>query len=354
MEGVFRDKTLLIRADGNERIGSGHLMRCFAIAQGYMRQGGRVVLLTAPGLAVIEERMSQAGITVIHLNAKAGSDSDLHETLAQSERFGAGWVILDGYHFPTLFHFGLKNGGKKVLLVDDHGTLDRYSADLILNQNIYANANMYVSKLSAGSLLMGCEFSCLRDEFQKWVGWKRPKIGTAMRIMITLGGADPDNVTLRVLQALKRLNLPELQVTAIAGAGNPHLESLKKTAENSPFAIEVLTNVQEMPVLISVSDIAISAGGSTCWELAFLGLPSLVIVMAENQTQVASKLAELGIAKNLGWHESVSEIDIVNDTLALIENAAERQKMSDLGQRLVDGKGTSRVIERMRAGEYPA
>jgi UDP-2,4-diacetamido-2,4,6-trideoxy-beta-L-altropyranose hydrolase len=342
------NKTLLIRADGSEQIGLGHLMRCLAIAQGYIQEGGQVALLTKLNLISVKESLIQSGVDVIHLGVQAGGESDISETLDQADRLGAEWILLDGYHFQAAFHHALKRGGKRVLLMDDHGTLDSYSADLILNQNINADANMYLPKLSAGRLLLGCQYSCLRSEFTRWVGWKRSPIGTVKKVMITLGGGDADNVTLKVLRALSCLCLYDFHVTAIAGAVNPHWDSLKEFSEKSPYEIDVLRNVQDMPTLIANSDLAISAGGSTCWELAFLGLPSLIIVMADNQTEVALKLEERCIAKNLGWHGSLLEHSIAENVFALIEDVSERKRMSDLGQNLVDGKGVFRVIERMR------
>jgi len=349
MQATFSGKTLLIRADGNDHIGYGHLMRCFAIAQKYIQQGGRVVLLAAPEYTVIENRIIQAGITVVHLEAKPGSETDILETLGNSEKFNADWIILDGYHFHASFHHRLKNADKKVLLIDDHGALDYYSADLILNQNIYASANMYNSKLSKDSLLMaGCKFCCLRNEFQEWIDWKRPKINNARKIIISLGGSVHESAILKVVRALKLLNRHEFNVTVVTGVSDSYLSSLNKLAKNCLFDIEILTNAQDMADLISASDVAISAGGSTCLELAFMGLPSLIIVMADNQKQLASSLTDFGIAKNLGWHKSLSEIDIKNHILDLIDNLDELQKMSSLGQRFVDGKGVLRVIHQMR------
>jgi len=350
MNNALKDKTLLIRADGNEIIGAGHLMRCFSIAQGFMREGGKVVLLTVPGLPAIEERMINSGISIRHLCISEESESDINETLHLSEQIGPDWIILDGYHFNGSFHSELKKAGNKVLLMDDHGSLDYYAADLILNQNIYANPDMYDAKYINSNLLMGCKYSCLREEFVKWIGWKRPKSVDVKKIIITLGGADPDNMTLKIIQALKSLDDSGLHVTVIVGAGNQYIDILKESAIEVPFNVEIAINVQDMPELITSSDLAISAGGSTCWELAFLGLPSLIIVMADNQIQVAKRLEELGVAKNLGWHEDVSELDIVNATLSLIKNTDERHKMSELGQEFVDGKGTSRVIEQMCMG----
>ena len=104
----------------------------------------------------------------------------------------------------------------------------------------------------------------------------------ARKILVTLGGGDPDNITLKVLKALNRLELHDLEVKIIVGPANPHLESLKQELSFANFTSQILTDVKRMPSMMAWADLAISAGGSTCWELCFFGVPTIIIIAAEN------------------------------------------------------------------------
>ena len=304
---------LFIRSDANIQIGTGHLMRCLALAQAWKNQGGKVTIITACENGSLRTRITDEGFQVVTIENPYPDHSDLETTLLtiNNSSLNKPWIVLDGYHFDNDYQQSIKNNLNPLLVIDDIAHLDHYVADIILNQNIYAEELNYSCEPKT-ELLLGTEYVLLRDEFLEYKNWKRKIHKVAKKILVTMGGGDSDNVTLKVLEALDRVDIDGLEIKVVAGASNPHLDILKKVAGDGKHNIELLQNVSNMSDLMSWADLAVSAGGSTCWELVFMGLPTLSIVTAENQRRVAGGLNDYGVAINLGWYTDVSTRQIAN------------------------------------------
>jgi UDP-2,4-diacetamido-2,4,6-trideoxy-beta-L-altropyranose hydrolase len=199
-------------------------------------------------------------------------------------------------------------------------------------------------------MLLGTRYALLRPEFATFPGRPRHTRAVARRVLVTLGGSDPENVTPMVLRALEMVGVPELHARVVAGPANPHLEGLCEAGWRSRGRMEILTAAEDMPALMDWAEIAISAGGSTCWELAFMGVPSIILVLADNQLGVAQALGEAGIPVQMGRAETISPQALAEKLAALLPAAAEREQMALRGRALVDGRGTRRVIRAMREG----
>jgi spore coat polysaccharide biosynthesis predicted glycosyltransferase SpsG len=167
-------------------------------------------------------------------------------------------------------------------------------------------------------------------------------------VVVSLGSGDSNNVTLRVVQALQQGEISRSQVRVIVGPTNPHLETLQQAVSRTPN-VQVLIDVADMPAQLAWADMAVSGGGSTCWELAFMGLPSILIVMAENQLRIAQALDEAKAAVNLGWHHQISLLSLLEEISNLQRAWETRREISDNARSLVDGKGASRVVEALRS-----
>ncbi len=335
---------LLVRVDASIKIGTGHLMRCMALAQAWQNIGGRAIFAIATQATPVEDRLVSEGMDVVHLSVEPGNAEDAIKTANLARQLGATWVVVDGYHFGAEYQRIIKNCGLRLLFIDDYGHAQLYWADLVLNQNIYAHEGLYPNRSPETKLLLGTRYALLRREFCKWQGWTRKILPVARKVLVTLGGSDPDNVTLTVIQGLQRVDVPELEAVVVVGGSNPHYEKLQAAVDASPFPISLERNVTNMPELMAWADVAISAGGSTTWELAFMGLPSLVLVLADNQRAIAEKLGEMGVAVNLGWHEDVYAAEIAQAMKQLLVSSGIRAEMSRHGQELIDGEGTARVL----------
>ena len=341
---------LLIRADGNSRIGTGHIMRCLSLAQGWRRCGGDVLFASAEITPSLETRLAGDAFPVHRLTANPGTADDAGQTIrlathpdwtkvdAESgESNGLSQpssIVVDGYHFDAAYQQAIKAGGLRLLIIDDFGQSKRFYADFVLNQNLSAEEELYKSRESYTRLLLGTRYALLREDFRPYYEWQREIAPIARKVLVTLGGADPDNATDKVIDALLGF---DIAVKIVIGGSNPHLPKLRSKLSTADPQFDLLIDVSNMADLMAWADVAIAAGGTTAWELAFMGLPSLLLVLAENQRAVAETLGASGIAQATS-HETLRA-----DLATLLNNSERRCVMSTRARQLVDGRGASRV-----------
>ncbi len=335
---------LFIRVDASTQIGTGHVMRCLALAQAWQDAGGQVIFVMATEAPDLKTRLKAEGMEVIHLAIQIGSAKDAEETAKLAHQFNANWVVVDGYHFDAKYQEIIKESELKLLFIDDYGHAKEYHADIVLNQNIHACEGLYRNRQPHTKLLLGTNYSLLRREFWQWRGWQRSLPLIAKKLLVTLGGADPDNVTLKVIQGLQQVEVEGLEAVVVVGASNPHYEQLRSASQESRFPIQLKRNVTNMPELMAWADVAITGAGSTSWELAFMGLPSICLILADNQRFIAEKLGAMGVVINLGAHENVSSVEIASEVAQLVIATGRREKMTRCSQELVGGQGSSRVL----------
>ena len=344
---------LVIRADASPQMGTGHVMRCLALAQAWQDEGGEVLFVSAESSPAVERRLEAEGIQLTLLpEVLPGSLEDAQRTVIPAQKYGACWIVIDGYHFGAAYQKYLKEAGFSLLFWDDNGRAEHFYADFIINQNIHAKASLYQSREPYTQLLLGTSYAVLRREFWPWRDWKRAIPEKAKNILVTMGGSDPDNVTLKVVQALQQIEDSDLQVVVIVGGSNPHYPSLKAAVEACGESIKLRRNVTDISDLMAWADLAISAAGSTCWELAFMGVPSLLLVLAENQERAADYLYKENIAVSLGSMKWVDSPTIVSNVISLVTNPRLREEMSSRGASLVDGFGVKRVITSLGEPRY--
>lgn len=342
---------LLIRADANLNKGTGHVMRCLALAQTWCDWAGRVTfVMSAPPPALVK-RIQDGRISIVELEKEPGSRDDADFVSDLGARRGAKAIVVDGYHFSYDYQKTIKESGSVLLVIDDYGHAGQYVADLVLNQNISATADFYADRDRHTNLLLETRYALLRREFRSWHGWTRLVPERASRILVTLGGSDPENLTVKVLEALEAVQVDGLEIKVAVGSANPHYHELQAAAARSSFPVDLEGNGLDMPQLMAWADVAVAAGGSTLWELAFMGLPSVVIISADNQRANVQRLQELGAAINLGWHGSLTQGEMAGVISDLVEDAGQRDKLSQAGRKLVDGMGADRaslaLIERI-------
>jgi UDP-2,4-diacetamido-2,4,6-trideoxy-beta-L-altropyranose hydrolase len=338
--------TLLIRADANVAVGTGHVMRCLALAQAWQDAGGGAVFAMAQAAPAVEDRLQRDSMGVAWLTAEPGSADDARETIELARGRQASWVVVDGYRFGEDYQAALKGAGVKVLFIDDNGHAGHYSADLVLNQNAHAREAFYPSREAATRLLLGPRFAMLRREFKSWRGWNREIPAVARRVLVTMGGSDPDNVTERVVQTI--LGEPSLSATVVVGGSNPHLPKLRALVAGAQRDMQLVENVSNMPELMANSHVAISGAGTTSLEMCFLGLPALLIVLADNQRPAAEELNRRGVAIDLGEGAEIQPPTLSPYLTRLVNSQDTRKSMSERGRELVDGRGAERVVRALR------
>jgi len=342
-------KTLLIRADAGIHIGTGHIMRCLALAQAWQDNGGNVIFVMATKSQSLEARIREEGMEISYLTtSKPGSTEDAHELIELAQSKGADWIVVDGYHFNADYQRKIKDAGLRLLFIDDYGHAEYYWADIVLNQNLHAHEGLYANRAPYTKLLLGTRYVLLRREFLKWRNWKREIPKVARKVLVTMGGVDPENVTLKVIQVLKEVRVDGLEATIVVGSSNPHYDELKRAVQNSKVSMRLEKAVKNMPELMAWADVAISAGGTTCWELAFMGVPTLVMILAKNQQPIAEELNRIKAAINLGWHTDISSNKIVQILVNLLVGEKKRAEISERARKLVDGYGVFNIIQILR------
>jgi UDP-2,4-diacetamido-2,4,6-trideoxy-beta-L-altropyranose hydrolase len=340
--------TLLVRADASTRRGTGHIMRCLALAQRWRRTGPAVFAVAECPRALIE-RLHREGCEVRELPVVPGSIDDARAVVALAGQTDAAWIVVDGYHFDAPYQREVHTSGRQLLVLDDFGHAGEYSADFVLNQNLDADAALYCRRSPETRLLLGPRFALLRAEYASWRGHRREILSMGRKILVTLGGADADNVAGRVIDAIAQLE--EIETTVVLGGSNPHRAAIEAAVRERAPAMRVVVDTQEMPQWMAWADVAVAAGGSTSWELAFMGLPSLVFVLADNQVPVAEALQRHGVSVSLGRATAPTSARVASALRDLLHDPAARARMSQAGRALVDGNGAARVVAHLKAAD---
>jgi UDP-2,4-diacetamido-2,4,6-trideoxy-beta-L-altropyranose hydrolase len=217
---------LLIRADAGLQTGAGHVMRCLALAHACRAQGGEAVFLSHCESQALCQRIRELGFELVSLEAPHPAPTDLRTTLsllaqltADQWRSTPTFVVLDGYHFDSAYQQAIQDEGRRLLVIDDTGHLPHYAADVLLNHGLLAAQTPYLLNVTTIPLL-GSRYALLRPEFLAWRDWQREIPTVARRVLVTLGGSDPHNVTRKVMLALARLAEPDLEVRDVIGPAN--------------------------------------------------------------------------------------------------------------------------------------
>lgn len=255
------------------------------------------------------------------------------------------WLIVDHYALDSHWETMLRQAASRILVIDD--IADRqHDCDILLDQNLYAGMETrYTSKVPARcQLLLGPRYALLRDEFSKLHEQVKPRSGRVKRLLIFFGGIDADNYTRHAIEALRQLDIPDIHVDVVIGAQHPSREQIIMGCAESEFACYVQTD--KMAELMATADLSIGAGGIATWERCCLGLPTLVLVTADNQQRQVSDAAQEGLLY------SPKLVDKLNHTIqkhidALIENEQLRLLISRNCMEAVDGRGASRVMKKM-------
>ncbi len=344
-------KHLVIRADASAYIGTGHIMRCIALAQAWQDLGGAVTFLGHCESERLRRRIIEEGIDFVPAKKPYPNSADLDFTLNYLSNMNdcpsrQPWIVLDGYNFSTEYQKAIKDVNYRLLVIDDCNHLSHYYCNILVNQNIYAEKLSYSCSEECVKLL-GCKYALLRREF---MGAKTPKREISKitnRILVTLGGGDHENVSLKVLQSLNQLNNNDLEVKIVVGPSNPNIQSLRKERSRSVFQCELITSPKAMPKLMAWADVAVCGGGSTCYELSYMGLPYMIIILAKNQEAIAEGFRKAGAAINCGWHYGLSTEELSECVAGMISNYDIRKDYSKKAMQLVNGFGARIVVEHM-------
>jgi len=338
----------MIRADASATIGTGHVMRCLALAQRWQAAGGEAVFAMAETTDAMDRRLGNQGARVLRFAALRGSRDDAKTTIKLLGETKARWMVLDGYVFDDDYLAAIEETGVGSMVVDDTGGTGAFNCDLLLNQNLHAREDQYPHRGANTRMLLGPRFALLRDEFVAYRDWSRDIPERAKTILVTMGGSDPENYTPRVITELQKSGIGDVKIQVVLGGSGER--RFRELSEAGRLRVSVIRESTNMADLMASADLAISASGSTCWEMCLLGLPAILFPVAKNQEPIASALAVEGAAIDAGRVEE--NIRALAETVsALVGDADRRHAMSRAARSLVDGWGRERVLEAMGAGD---
>jgi len=315
-------------------------MRCLSLAEG-LREAGSEFLFVTKNYQEAVNKISEKRYLVEVIPTDDNLGEDLEKTVKIIKENKPDAVVIDSYDIGENYLRRIKNTGALLVNIDDSAQL-HFCSDVVVNQNINAKESHY-SIEEHTKLLLGPKYALLRKEFGEKHKQNRTISSYPEHILITLGGADPKKQTLKVLIALENVSR-DLIVTIVSGIHCLYKEELESLVKKSKHKITVKENAQNISDLMLKADLAISAGGTTTYELACLGLPNIVLVLADNQKRIAEEWSKQGISINLGECEKVKGQDISQAVESLLGDKGRRETMSKKGKEMVDGRGAERVI----------
>jgi len=358
------------RCDASIQIGSGHVMRCLSLADELARQGAECFFICREHKGNLIEILQQHGYQVYVLpleNDRAIEPEDrssLVPTLAHShwlassqhrdaelsrsivEALQPDWLIVDHYALDASWEKKLHPFCKKLMVIDDLADRE-HACEVLLDQNFGRNPQDYAALIPAEcQVLCGSMYALLRAEFAKWREYslERRQHNKLASVLINLGGVDKDNITSKVLKALQTKALPnECAITVVMGSTSPSIAAVKQQAAIMPWPTAVKVAVDNMAELMANSDLAIGAAGSTSWERCCLGLPTIMLVLADNQRVIADALAEVGAAQR--FYLAVLEAEPLALGLCIASVVAKMSEMSRVASSITDGLGVSRLAK---------
>lgn len=362
-----------IRADANEKIGTGHMMRCISIARALKQCGQQVCFITADdsGAPILENGGQE--YRILHSDYRNMED-ELPELQRLFSKDMPEFFLADSY-FVTRRYLREIRQNVPVGILDDMARTD-LKADLLINYNIFADASLYgvyaagavrggaagadavrADEAGAGDVcggyLLGTEYAPLRSEFEGIDYSVREKAET---VLITTGGSDQYNLAGRLLKkALADPRAAALRYLVVSGAYNMHLQELKEL-EDTHENVRICCNVSNMSQLMRESDIAVSAGGSTMYELSAVGVPVICFSFVENQERIVRGFAEKNLTCFSGDYLRQGEAmldEVVSNINRLAADFHLRRSLSAGLRQVVDGRGAMRIAEKLCEVRYP-
>ena len=289
------------------------------------------------------DRVQDAGYELVAIEPNA-PDLGVRVICVWASNNKRSWVVLDGYQFNGAYQLAVAQARARLMVIDDFLRLPRYHAELMLDQNLGSENRRYPVATSC-RVLLGPRYALLAPGFVQADTDERTYPDRTRKLLITLGASDPVNASSKILSALTSIDMSEVVVTVVIGGANQRRAEVRKLAEASGYRI--VEDATDMPSLMADADLAITAAGSTSWEVCRMGLPAITITLADNQRDIASALSDAGVSVDLGWHDDVTAGAVQAAVTRLIDDQEERERMGTTGQKLVDGQGASRVVDAM-------
>ncbi|MEC9488403.1 MAG: UDP-2,4-diacetamido-2,4,6-trideoxy-beta-L-altropyranose hydrolase [Halanaerobium sp.] len=348
-------KKIAIRVDGGTEIGMGHLMRCLALAS-RLKEEAQVTFLTRREDSAIR-MITRYGFPLHLLPTDLSYTAEIPLVRHFLTKGNYQIIITDSYNLAQDYLLQIREVVNKLVSIHDYVPF-AFPSDILINGNIYAPELAYESLTGQTKFLLGTDYTLLREEFQKLP--RRNISERVQKVLVTMGGSDLLNLTPKIIRILTELKKPgielkycdlaRLHIDVVIGPAFDNREDVIKEVERAPYEVSLHFNYNMMSSLFLECDLAVSAAGSTLYELAVTGTPGLSLLQAENQELAAKKMEEAGCNISLGYGDQVVPEEVQEGLVRLIEDWPLRIKMSKSGQALVDGRGVERCVQNILQG----
>lgn len=358
-------RLMVFRADASLQIGSGHVMRCLTLAEALRATGSECHFICRAHAGNLLDSIRQRGFIVHELPVSDTSGTaeeaahtswlgcdwttDAAQTAAILANLEPDWLVVDHYALDRQWEMAVRTEHCRLMVIDD--LADRpHAADLLLDQNLGRQPQDYDHLIPATcTVLTGPQNALLRPEFAalRKSSLIRRQIPALRHLLISLGGVDKDNATGDVLAALKQCKLPAgFRISVVMGAQAPWIQEIRDVAEQMPWRTEVQVDIADMAQRMTACDLAIGAAGSSAWERCCMGLPSLMVVLADNQWPGARALEAAQAAWLVGEQNDIAA-KLPHAMHALLQDSNLASLVWQASQ-ITDGQGVSRVIAMLR------
>ncbi len=336
------------RTDASTAIGIGHVTRCMSLADALKAGGDSIDFVSRDLPTFLADEMRSCGYGLLALPPGPASEAaDAAESQSLAGR--PDWWVVDHYALGRAWETAMRCTASRLLAIDDVGRA--HDSDLLLDQNLHGTPDdRYVEQVPRHcTRLLGPRYALLRSEFGQARTTVAPRDGQVERVLVFLGGMDADNVTERVLQAIKLADLRDIGVDVVVGAKHPALNRIRTLSDAMPNA-RCHVQTSQMAGLMARADLAVGAGGTATWERCALGLPTLALCIAENQRGLLDAGSRAGILYVPDEADQRNPAALAMHLRALVGNTALRRGLSRSAFECVDGRGARRVAAAMRAG----
>ena len=342
---------VVFRVDASGEVGFGHLSRCINLAEVLRSRGNKVSFVCrddeAKSFRALEDRLFA---TVLLPNLAGGEpvnqQEDAQQTIQALQGERPNWLIVDSYTLDKNWEQHLRPHVAKIAVIEDLSDRE-HDCDLLLDQNYSERSAESFEKFVPNTceLLLGPRFALIGEQFRKLRESKLKPTPELKRVFVFCGGSDPQNLTQQVIDEISCSELGNVAVDVVVGAQNKTFD--RGAALKSNVNIEIHDAGGEFARIMSTADLAIGAGGTTSWERMCLGIPSIVVSIAENQNSACEKLGREGLINYLGSQSSLTLGAIRNAVVEANSRIAALFDQIERGQMLVDGRGCERVAEVM-------
>lgn len=351
---------IAVRVDSSVQMGSGHIMRCLTLAEALHEKGAEIRFICREHPGNLCDMVESRGFRVarLPLSMKEGSDyaawlgadweTDAAQTAGILKKWGnVDWLIIDHYAIDSRWESRIRKVVAKIMVIDDLANRN-HNCDLLLDQNsCHAGKSKYVGLVPPGCIrLIGPKYALLRPEFGKAREHSGQRGGKVRRIFVFFGGSDQGNETAMALEAIMQLGMVDVAVDVVVGSANPKRKEIEKLCSLMPSAI-FHCQVNNMAELMCNADLAIGTGGGVMWERACMGLPSIVMSVADNQCQGSEAFAKNGGILYLGRSVNVDVAVLRSSIEVVLASPYLAHRMKEVGTSTVDGNGTERVACRI-------